>query len=348
MSSVTALAIVGGGEMGISRAVIAKALPSFDVACLVEPQWGVGRIAAKQVGCAHYRSYARAASKEHFDAVIVCTPPAGHAEVATQAIDDGKHVLVEKPLCTSAGDSLGLLRRAEQAGVVHQVGFDLRFSPTVVEARRILGSGCLGALTYVHARSHESRVLADADRQKRREVQQQGELLPRLGVHIVDLVLSLCGPISSIAAMGTERYGTGTEDFITAACRFENGAHGVLDFSWSIPGQDWGGRDLTLGGERGMLTVTEDELRIVMAEDTEEFAAGENVVPATELPTASGFQWTGKHLAGDLEAFAAAIGGQNAHRATFADGYLADLTIEQIYAAARSGRAVQICPEEAV
>src|SRR6266511_546076 len=84
-------------------------------------------------------------------AVIVATPARTHASLAAQALEAGKHVLVEKPLALSTAEAVALTRQAEQAGRVLMVGHTFEYNPAVTKMRALLESGQLGDLWYLHS-----------------------------------------------------------------------------------------------------------------------------------------------------------------------------------------------------
>jgi predicted dehydrogenase len=83
------------------------------------------------------------------DAVVIATHPTSHLPLAMQAIAAGKHVLVEKPLATTAADADRLISAAADAGVVLMVGHTFEYNPAVRKLRDIVHSGDLGRLYYL-------------------------------------------------------------------------------------------------------------------------------------------------------------------------------------------------------
>jgi predicted dehydrogenase len=83
------------------------------------------------------------------DAVVVATPPSTHVSVALQAIDAGKHVLVEKPLATTTQGARQLVDAAATAGVVLMVGHTFEYNPAVRKLRELVQGGELGELYYI-------------------------------------------------------------------------------------------------------------------------------------------------------------------------------------------------------
>jgi predicted dehydrogenase len=85
----------------------------------------------------------------HVDAVVVATPPSTHVAVALQAIEAGKHVLVEKPLAPTTQGALQLIDAASAAGVILMVGHTFEYNPAVRKLRELVRGGELGELYYL-------------------------------------------------------------------------------------------------------------------------------------------------------------------------------------------------------
>ena len=83
------------------------------------------------------------------DAVVIATPPRSHTPVGLLAISQGKHVLIEKPLATSAADAERLIDAAEQADVALMVGHTFEYNPAVWKLREHITSGSLGRPYYI-------------------------------------------------------------------------------------------------------------------------------------------------------------------------------------------------------
>ncbi|HEY8672623.1 MAG TPA: Gfo/Idh/MocA family oxidoreductase, partial [Candidatus Dormibacteraeota bacterium] len=90
-----------------------------------------------------------ASALDHVDAVVVATPPSTHVAVALQAIEAGKHVLVEKPLAPTTQGALQLINAASAAGVILMVGHTFEYNPAVRKLRELVREGELGELYYL-------------------------------------------------------------------------------------------------------------------------------------------------------------------------------------------------------
>jgi predicted dehydrogenase len=78
------------------------------------------------------------------DAVLASLPTAFHAEVARAALLAGKHVIVEKPFAPTVAEAVGLVRLAEERGLVLMVSQNYRFYPAAIAAAELVAGGSLG------------------------------------------------------------------------------------------------------------------------------------------------------------------------------------------------------------
>jgi predicted dehydrogenase len=85
----------------------------------------------------------------HVDALIIATPPASHAALGLKAIAAGKHVLIEKPMATTAGAARSLVEAAGAAGVVLMPGHTFEHNAAVHKLRELVRGGHLGRLFYL-------------------------------------------------------------------------------------------------------------------------------------------------------------------------------------------------------
>jgi predicted dehydrogenase len=121
------------------------------------------------------------------DTVIVATPNNSLVPITAYAVKQGKHVLVEKPAATRAGDLAAVMEDAERRRVIVQVGFNHRFHPALQKAREIVDSGVLGNLMFIRGRyGHGGRIGYDREWRADPAISGGGELIDQ-GVHLIDL-----------------------------------------------------------------------------------------------------------------------------------------------------------------
>lgn len=140
---------VGLGGWGKSWAGVARETAGVELVGAVDAAPGARRWAEEDLGlpaddCHGVLEEALAATA--CDAVLAITPPETHHAVVTEALDAGKHVLVEKPLAATMPEALSLVSRAADAGRVLSVSQNYRFTRPARAARRLVLDGVLGEL----------------------------------------------------------------------------------------------------------------------------------------------------------------------------------------------------------
>ena len=127
------------------------------------------------------------------DAVVICTPNHLHEEMAIQALEAGKHVLVERPLASTADGASRVVEAAVRAGRVLGVGLPHRFRPEVVALKSFVEGGELGDLHAVRG-SWLTRAFPTtrATWRSRRDTAGGGALVD-LGIPALDLCLWIIG-----------------------------------------------------------------------------------------------------------------------------------------------------------
>lgn len=124
------------------------------------------------------------------DAVLIATPNTTHADIASDFLAHGVHVLCEKPLATSSADVERMLDAAERGGARLMAAHCLRFSPNIAMVRRLVHAGVVGdvesisgAIGGVYATGPQR-----TDFRKTRGLSGGGVLID-LGIHLIDLAL---------------------------------------------------------------------------------------------------------------------------------------------------------------
>lgn len=90
-------------------------------------------------------------ARSDVDAVVISTPTGTHYSLAKAALENGKHVLCEKPLATKSGEAWELVRLAESVGRVLMVGHVFLFNPGIVYVKKAIREGIAGKIYYMNA-----------------------------------------------------------------------------------------------------------------------------------------------------------------------------------------------------
>ena len=97
-----------------------------------------------------YEDYRELLAEGEIDGVVVATPASTHHEIGMACLQAGKHVLIEKPLATSAAAALELAQYPLADGQIFMVGHIFRFHPGINRVRELMYEGTLGTTRYLH------------------------------------------------------------------------------------------------------------------------------------------------------------------------------------------------------
>jgi predicted dehydrogenase len=201
--------IVGAGRQGWRRARALELFPDDRLVAVADRDAEAAHRLADAYNAATHDDWLALVARPDVDAVLVCTPPDSHAEIAIAALERGRHVLVEKPLARSAAEAEPIVtaaRAALERGVVCAVGFNYRHHPAIQQARRWVDEGAIGELLYARMRHGiVGRQGYAADWRASAAVSGGGELLDQ-GIHLLDLARWFFGDFSEVRAMLTTSY----------------------------------------------------------------------------------------------------------------------------------------------
>ena len=234
--------IVVGTGFGCLTHVRALRAAGFDVLGLV------GRNASKTIERAKrfdipdaLTDLGEALTLPRVDAVTIATPPHSHAELARNAIAAGKHILVEKPFTKDVDEARALLGAAEQAGVVHIIGAEFRWSAGQALLARLVKSGEIGEPRLATFLLHLP-ILADPNGELPAwwaDPAEGGGWLGAHAPHVIDQIRVMLGEFSGVSA-GLNRVAgdAKAEDSYTVHFRTRSGVEGVIQStagSWGMP-----------------------------------------------------------------------------------------------------------------
>jgi UDP-N-acetyl-2-amino-2-deoxyglucuronate dehydrogenase len=165
------------------------------------------------------------------DVVLILTPPSTHLDLVRQAAAAGKHVLLEKPIEITTDRARELVTVCERAAVKLGVVLQHRFRPAGLKLAALLRAGALGCIVECSTSMRLWRPQSYYDEPGRgTRARDGGGVLLTQGIHTLDLMLHLAGPVRDVCGFATTSsvHRTETEDLVCAAARFANGALGTI------------------------------------------------------------------------------------------------------------------------
>jgi len=124
------------------------------------------------------------------DIVSIVTPPSSHAEIACEAMEKGKHILIEKPLAITIEDGRKIIEKRNETGRIATVDYIMRFNPVVEALGALSHGGFLGNLRRVNVENYAQDSSLPCDHWFWNS-NISGGILIEHGVHFIDLVNSL-------------------------------------------------------------------------------------------------------------------------------------------------------------
>jgi predicted dehydrogenase len=199
-------AVIGVGYLGRFHAQKYAALPGAALLAVVDPDRDARERVAAEVGCSAIADYREILGD--VDAVSIATPTPLHFPIASECLERGVHVLVEKPVTETPAQARDLIGAAARRGLVLQVGHLERFNAAILAL-----AGTLGVPRFI-----ESHRLAPF-----RERGTDVNVVLDLMIHDIDLIQSLArAPVESIDAVGASVFSSGL-DIANARIRYAGG-----------------------------------------------------------------------------------------------------------------------------
>ena len=163
-------------------------------------------------------------------AVVLATPHSMHTAQVIAAAKAGKHVFCEKPFALTKKEAQDAVDATKKAGVTLGLGYNRRFHPEMTKLRNQIQSGDLGIVEHVEATMTFPNALllkADAWRAQKEETPCGG--LTPMGVHAIDGMIDLCGPIDTVFCQSFRRaVQIDADDTTSMLFRMKEGMSGYL------------------------------------------------------------------------------------------------------------------------
>jgi predicted dehydrogenase len=207
-------------------------------------------------GVASYDGYRAALEDPAVDAVVVAVPPRHHLDLTCQALEAGKHVLVEKPAFTATADYARAIAARDRAGRVVLVGENDHYKPLAIRLRQLLADDVIGELVFADFVTVAYR-LKTADDWRNDETMAGGDAFFEEGIHWLHFASSLGPRITSIHGYRPTPSREGADrraKSMLVAFQYDTGAVGTLYYSREIPSLLRGLRMSKLMGRRGVIS----------------------------------------------------------------------------------------------
>ena len=170
---------------------------------------------------------------DEIELVIVNTPDATHYEYASQALEAGKHIIVEKPFTMETGEAENLIALAKEKDKLLSVFQNRRWDSDYLTCKKVIEEKMLGRLVSFESHFDRYRNFIQPDTWKE-EPNRGAEIVYNLGAHMIDQAYELFGMPQSISAdIGIQRTGGKVDDFYHIVLRYTD-VHVTLKSSYLV------------------------------------------------------------------------------------------------------------------
>ncbi len=252
--------IIGAGFIGEFHARAIQEIPNAKlVAGCARSDKSVAAFSEKFPDCKMYRDFNEMLKDDSIDVVTICTPSGSHMEPAVAAARAGKHAIIEKPIEITL-DRIDRINEAfDKAGTKIAGIFNNRFADNAKLFHETVQSGRFGRLTFAMAFGPWWRDQAYYDEGGWKGTIQYdgGGAMMNQGIHTIDLLQWLMGPVKSVQAYASTlaHQRIEVEDTGAAAVEFVNGALGTIACTTSM----WPGhfRMVEVAGDEGTVALAD-------------------------------------------------------------------------------------------
>jgi len=266
------------------------------------------------------------------EVVLIALPNHLHEQAVLAAAKAGKAVLCTKPLGRNATEAKRMLEAVEKAGVFHGYLEDLVYTPKTLKSLEAVHAGSLGKILWV--RSREAHSGPHSDWFWNKELAGGGAIID-LGCHCVEIARNFIGkevrPVEVVCWGDTQVHPIDTEDHAIGLVRYENGAIGQFEVSWTFRG----GMDLRdeVAGTEGTIWLNHwlrTGIEMFSAVETEEYVAEKSesstgwLFPIGDEASALGYVDMFTDMFDAIEK-------QRPPQETFYDGYVVNAIVDAAY-----------------
>ncbi len=247
-------AILGMGRMGqIHFRHLTQNIEGVKVSAIADPLAGNESFREKWGALDFYVHPETLIARTDIDAVIICTPTYTHAALVEQAISARKHIFCEKPLDLSLDITRDLLQQAPAAGVQLMLGFNRRFDPDILEAKKCIEDGRIGNIQIVKITNRDPAIPSIDF------IRSSGGIFMDFSIHDFDMARYIMRKkVTEVFAKGLVFMDpavgdAGDIDTALITLGFEDGTYAVIDNSRkAVYGYD---QRIEIFGDKGMIQV---------------------------------------------------------------------------------------------
>ena len=278
------LGIVGAGSMGQAHVRGLSAVPNARIVAVCDWNAEQARSVGEPLGASLYTDGGRIIAEADIEALVICVPPHTHEDLEIRAAKRGLHLFVEKPVNLHMDQALRVRDAIAKAGVMSQVGYQLRYWPCIRQLKEFLADKQVGSANVCRWGGAPGKAWW-------RRYDQGGGQLVEMTTHQVDLLRWVMGDVETVSAsysfdrLFKGEAGTTVPDSQSVLLCFTSGASATISTSCALGKAGMGTLDFVLRDARVSLkgetiTIEPDGVYELPSIQTETCTADEAFVQA--------------------------------------------------------------------
>ncbi|SEQ40255.1 Predicted dehydrogenase [Devosia sp. YR412] len=328
-----------------------KHVPGAEVVAIASGRLESAQSAATAFGVPNaYADWRTMLDSHRFDLVLIATPTVTHAPMTLAALEQGAHVVCEKPTAMDAAEARAMLDKAEGLGRLHMLDHEMRFNPNRAKVAEMIAEGDLGEIRHVNIANIGASWANPASRPKGdwwSLAEQGGGRLGANGSHQVDMIRWWLGPVASVVGEAltvipnrldkvTNEPWTATADDVSYFTMAMNSGARVQVFMSGVAANNIGNLTQVFGSKGTILLDNGDE-KLLYAKAGGSFVDITVDDPNARLPGVNKGIWNVSVVAALQEMSAAIAEGRSLRRgATFHDGLANQLVLDAVKQSTKS------------
>ena len=257
--------IYGGSMIARFHAQAIQAMEGSELVAIYARRESVAQELAEEFDCKAYSDEESFFKESGIEIVTIATPSGAHLEPAEKAAEAGVHIICEKPLEVSLDRVDQMIRAAEKNKVTLAGIFNRRFNPATRAFKAAVDQGRFGniALAGASIRWWRDPEYYETSNWKGTWRWDGGGALKNQGIHAIDLLLYLAGPVKRISASTTRvtHKGIEVEDTAVATLEFVSGARGIIEGSTACWSENGNPAEVYINGDQGSVVLSDDKFR---------------------------------------------------------------------------------------
>jgi predicted dehydrogenase len=239
------IGIVGVGSMGQAHVRGLANVPNAQLVAVCDRDAELARSVAEPLGAPVYTDGAKMMAEADIEALYICVPPYSHEDLEIKAAERGLHLFVEKPVNLYMAEALRAREAIRKAGIMTQVGYQLRYLPHFRQLHDFLADKEVGTATVCRWGGAPGKAWW-------RRYDQSGGQLVEMTTHQVDMLRWVMGEVVAVSAsysfdrLFRGEMGLTVPDSQVVLLRFASGASATVSTSCAVGKSGLGSMDFVL------------------------------------------------------------------------------------------------------